>query len=154
MKRYVAGFMFSFDLRWVALIEKRRPDWQAGKCNAVGGSIEDGETPAEAQRREANEEMGVDTDAWVHFAALSDSRGWTVDFFYYWSTPGVTPVTRTDEPVKFYDVDDVRHDKMPLIGNIPWLLQMALAHVTGKDKTQLFEIKEHAPTELQEVSRA
>jgi len=44
-KTYVAGFMFSPDLENVVLIEKQKPEWQKGKYNAVGGKIEDGETP-------------------------------------------------------------------------------------------------------------
>ena len=46
-KYYVAGFLFSYDLKRVALIQKTKPAWQAGRHNAVGGKIEEGETYAQ-----------------------------------------------------------------------------------------------------------
>ncbi len=39
MKLYVVGFMFTEDEKQVVLIEKKRPEWQAGKLNGVGGKI-------------------------------------------------------------------------------------------------------------------
>ena len=45
IKEYVAGFLFSRDGSLLALILKNKPDWQKGKLNAIGGKIEDGETP-------------------------------------------------------------------------------------------------------------
>ena len=35
---YACGFLFSDDRRHVVLIRKRRPAWQAGKLNGVGGN--------------------------------------------------------------------------------------------------------------------
>jgi 8-oxo-dGTP pyrophosphatase MutT (NUDIX family) len=42
----------------VLFILKKRPAWQKGRLNLVGGKIEDGETPDEAARRELKEEAG------------------------------------------------------------------------------------------------
>jgi 8-oxo-dGTP diphosphatase len=46
MQTYACGFLFSLDRTRVLLIRKRRPAWQAGRLNGVGGKIEPGETPA------------------------------------------------------------------------------------------------------------
>ena len=43
----------------VLLIEKNRPEWQAGRYNLPGGKIEEGETPEAAAVRELEEEAGI-----------------------------------------------------------------------------------------------
>ena len=45
MMNYCAGFLFDPEKELVVLIEKQKPAWQKGKLNAVGGKIEQGETP-------------------------------------------------------------------------------------------------------------
>lgn len=87
MTEYVCGFMFSEDKENVLLIEKDRPDWQAGKLNGVGGKIEftspnfqqEGiESPSQAMTREFYEEVGIITETkdWELFAISEgkDSR--------------------------------------------------------------------------------
>ena len=59
MQTYACGFLFSLDRQRVLLIRKRRPAWQAGKLNGLGGKIEPGETPDAAARREVLEETGL-----------------------------------------------------------------------------------------------
>lgn len=59
LQRYVLGFIFDVDGREVVLIEKRRPSWQAGLLNGIGGKIEAGETPIQAMERECREECGL-----------------------------------------------------------------------------------------------
>jgi 8-oxo-dGTP diphosphatase len=61
--RYVLGFMLDPRRQRVSLIRKNKPAWQAGKLNGIGGSIEKGETPAEAMAREFLEETGVPTSS-------------------------------------------------------------------------------------------
>lgn len=67
-QHYVVGYAFRPDMGAVALIEKRKPAWQVGKLNGVGGKIEPGETPVEAMVREFKEEAGVWIEAmrWLH----------------------------------------------------------------------------------------
>lgn len=60
MKRYVCGFVFDGSRSHVLLIRKTKPKWQQGMLNGIGGSIEPGESPMEAMRRESIEETGVD----------------------------------------------------------------------------------------------
>src|SRR5205823_2965059 len=45
---YACGFLFSADRAQVLLIRKRRPVWQCGKFNGIGGKLEAAETPLEA----------------------------------------------------------------------------------------------------------
>lgn len=82
MTRYVAGFMFSEDRPRVLLIEKQRPAWQKGRLNGIGGHIEPGETPWEAQRREFLEEAVFGFDDWKSFAeVIAADQSWSVTFF-------------------------------------------------------------------------
>lgn len=81
MTNYVAGLLFSKDMQWVALVEKKKPAWQYGKLNAIGGKIEEGETPYDAMVREFEEETGVHFTGWYRCAVL-DGPDWQVNFFY------------------------------------------------------------------------
>lgn len=73
MTEYVVGFVFSADRMRLALIEKQKPKWQAGKLNGIGGKVEPGEQHAVAQSREFHEETGVLIlpQYWRKFAVLA-----------------------------------------------------------------------------------
>ena len=72
------------------LISKKRPTWQAGMLNGIGGKIEPGENPLQAMIRECKEECNLDIEDWVvlktvsfgkdetltYFKAYSDMKGW------------------------------------------------------------------------------
>jgi len=123
---YAAGFLFSRDLRWVTLIEKKRPAWQRGKWNAVGGHVEGEETPAQAMRREFREETGCDHDGWCEFLILEACTGNVVHFFHGASDDPVEDTT--DERVAIFRVSNVSEWKTEhsLMYNLPWLVNMAL----------------------------
>jgi 8-oxo-dGTP diphosphatase len=78
--RYVAGFLFNEARTKVLLIRKNKPEWQAGRYNAVGGKIEGDETPLEAMNREFSEEACLSGIDWQPIADLT-GRTWTVHFF-------------------------------------------------------------------------
>jgi 8-oxo-dGTP diphosphatase len=59
MQPYVLGFAFDHSGTRVLLIQKKRPAFQAGRWNGVGGKIEPGEAPVEAMVREFAEETGL-----------------------------------------------------------------------------------------------
>lgn len=80
MVEYVAGFLFSEEGSIVALVEKQKPEWQKGKLNAIGGKIEDGETPLTAMIREFDEEAGLLIADWEEVAVLQGAD-FTVHFF-------------------------------------------------------------------------
>ena len=68
----VLGFMFTPDLKKVALCLKDKPLWQAGKMNGVGGKLEKNETRARCMEREAFEETGVmiPADKWSSLGVI------------------------------------------------------------------------------------
>jgi 8-oxo-dGTP diphosphatase len=125
---YVVGFIFSSDRNKVALIEKLKPEWQAGKLNGVGGKIEaSDESPLDAMVREFEEETGALIAEWRHFCTLS-FRGGYVYFFEHTEWPGELAGTNsvtsmTDEQVGWYDVANIPENAIP---NLRWLIPMAL----------------------------
>lgn len=58
LNRYTVSFIFTPDLDSVWLIEKKKPEWQKGCYNGIGGKIEKGENTLEAAKREIFEESG------------------------------------------------------------------------------------------------
>ena len=128
IQEYVAGFRFSENKDRVLLIEKNRPDWQAGKHNAIGGKIEEGETSIQAMMREFEEETGLQTTAeeWTHFVTLS-GNGWTVDFYKSFSEDIYDSKQMTDEkPWIVYIEDKHVHEFCKIIPNLSWLVPLAL----------------------------
>lgn len=125
----VVGFMFNRDKSFVVLIEKKRPAWQAGKLNGVGGKIELGESPIQAMVREFHEEIGFLTikDDWIPFGILKDDRSYIVHLF--WSVKSLERMSwesPTDEPVWIVSVEKLIARKFATINNLPWLVSIAL----------------------------
>lgn len=125
MKKYVLGFLFSSDLKRVVLIRKDGPDWQVGKLNGLGGSVEDyDESWLSAMSREFREEAGIDISDWnlYHIMNCKDCINYVfssinskIDFVF----------TNETEVVKVYNVKDVL-TQSDLIDSIKWLIPMAL----------------------------
>jgi 8-oxo-dGTP diphosphatase len=123
MTSYCAGFLFNQDKphRHVALILKNHPEWQRGKLNAIGGKIEEGETSAEAMRREFLEEAGMDVPDWQHTVLLCGAD-WNVSFFRAFGD--LTQIkTNEEEIVGIYDVIDLPKIVIP---NLRWLVPLQL----------------------------
>lgn len=116
---YVVGFLF--DDGFVTLIEKKRPAWQAGRLNGVGGHIEAGETPADAMTREFTEEANVCIASW-ELCIVMTGKMWRVYFFATYGS-SMRCETQTDEPLNFVHVT-----KLPdnVIGNLRWLIPLCL----------------------------
>ena len=130
---YCLGFMFDITGRAVVLIRKRRPVWQRGKWNGVGGHVEDGESAIQAMTREFLEETGMATpiDVWTHVAVL---RGQGPDgefrLHIFSSFCGVCNVkTTTDEEVSRFLVSQLPPDA---ISNLTWLIPLCLDSGTRK----------------------
>lgn len=138
-REYVCGFMFELDDLGVLLIRKKRPTWQAGKMNGIGGRIEDGETPEEAMRREFREEAALDHADWRRFCTLRDERGWLVHFF---SAAGeiIKARSQTDESLVCCAVDAIETENV--IPNLRWLIPMAIN--MKHEQISFFEIQERA----------
>ncbi len=134
---YVVGFLFRrppglgpFDE--VALIEKKRPCYLAGKLNGIGGGVERGETPEQAMVREMREESGVETSPydWKLFATLNTERHDRIDFLYSTCDHAVKLQTLTDEPVGWLALSDIQ-DSPKLNPNLHFFIPMALLHIKG-----------------------
>lgn len=126
---YVAGFLFSPSMNSVVLIQKNKPEWQAGKLNGVGGKVEAGETPEQAMTREFEEEAGAHVEGWrlirterfnngavVHFMATTATWSeWTAVRSMTTESVVKVPLDRQYYPAHVY----------PLMYNLPYLIPMA-----------------------------
>lgn len=126
MKQYVVGLLFRKNRTEVALIHKKRPAWQAGLMNGVGGKIGDtipGETPIAAMEREWREETDSVAPYWVHFLETPWRDG--VVHYFLSESDGVKISSPTDEEVDWVRVDDISH--IAVVPNLRWVVPLALA---------------------------
>jgi 8-oxo-dGTP diphosphatase len=126
MKRYTVGFAFTTDEKHVALITKKRPTWQAGSLNGIGGHVEESDTSAAiAQEREFFEETGVVIHAayWECFATLH-GPDYMVHCFRTFTNAVQHMRDMTDEPVCLCPVDLLKTGKR--IPNLDYLIPLAM----------------------------
>lgn len=128
--RYVAGFLADKEGN-VLLVEKKKPDWQKGKLNGIGGKIEGDEKPADAMAREWLEETGEVRGKWRLFCHLVEASEEGAEVFFYAAV--------TERPLRYLFpgnfVNDVGEKVLiipriaiPLaktIDNLRWLIPMA-----------------------------
>lgn len=123
---YAVGFAISGDTDTpnVLLIEKARPEWQAGKLNGIGGHIEPGETPHQAMRREFKEETGLLIHSWGHFLTM-EFPGAVIWFFRTRVSQDTLDKAEslTDEKVICMNIDAVTRNN--IIPNLAWLVPLA-----------------------------
>lgn len=125
--RYVLCFIFNEAREYVVLLEKKRPDWQAGKLNGVGGKLEGSESFLDAVIREVQEETGIKTIAsdWVGVAQLKSSRFIVGCYVCYNDSHYANVRTCTDEKV----IRVLARD-LPVadacISNLQWLVPLCL----------------------------
>ena len=125
MRRAVCGFLFSPSYDHVVLIHKKRPDWQAGKLNGVGGKVEEGEFALDAMRREFQEETGVRIEDWDAFLVLDDQANrFEVTYYRAVCSDLSQCKTTTDEEVEVFQVGAIF--TLPVIHNLTWIIPMAL----------------------------
>jgi len=141
--QFVDALLFSRDLRFVVLIRKTKPAWQAGKLNCVGGKIEPGETPEQAVVREFWEETGVRIENWKRFLDLKLTRDDGELYCFYAIGDTYDIDSKTEEIVSVYNVESLmtRTDTIP---NLRWLVQMALSFEYG-ESSEKFVAQEVAP---------
>lgn len=129
MTTYVCGFLHVGDE--VLLIQKKRPDWQAGLLNGVGGHVEEGESVQQAMVREFREETGVDRPWWwSNFFAIIrgnphiPSQDWCCYFYSAKADHRQYRFTNDDEKLRLVHIHNIhRHPVMP---NLSWLIPMGL----------------------------
>ncbi len=124
----------------MALIDKLRgPPEVKGHWNAIGGKVEDLESPEQAMQREFAEETGVLLEEWHPYAILK-GPGWEVHWFYKSSDRIKDVVSTTDEVVRVVNVDEL--DLLTVVPNLRWLVPMALSMQRG-EKAIGFTVLEH-----------
>jgi len=125
MNHYVLGFAFSSDLERVILIQKRKPDFQHGKLNGVGGKIEASDTSAEnAMMREFSEETAVYIGAWTNFVTMT-GPDWKCLCFFTILSNSVFDSAKTAEH-EFIVRCKVNDLPAACMRNLHWLIPMAL----------------------------
>lgn len=135
MKHYVLGLIFSQHEGRIALLRKKRPAWQAGMLNGIGGHIELGETALQAMVREAAEEVALRfpwPQAWEEIATLRQSRTWDVVVFKTSLPLPNEPeelMGQEDEQVEVYNVNELH--LQDLIPNLHYLVQFAVRKHPG-----------------------
>ncbi len=135
MINYVLGFARTPCRQFVYLIRKRRPEWQAGLLNGIGGKLEPGEYPIDAMVREFREEAGVDIAParWRDFAQVTgrpneggDYEGdWRVCCFSVDLFNGEHPHTMEDEEISAARIDILSGCR--IVPNLSWLVPMAFS---------------------------
>jgi 8-oxo-dGTP diphosphatase len=129
---YVCGFMFSDSLESVALIRKRRPSWQFGLLNGIGGHIEPNETPSLAMVREFSEEAGFPTteSRWLNFASAcgpnNDGTAFDVQFFCATMRDLSELKTMTDEEIEIVNTSHIIIGQERIVGNLQWLIPLCI----------------------------
>lgn len=124
MTEMVLGFMFDQGAHdRTLLIKKRRPEWQAGWWNGIGGKIEAAETPSQAVAREFLEETGIKTryQDWAPTVIML-GPDWLVDVFFALG-PVESAKSCTDEEVKAYNIYNLPAKVIP---NLLWLIPLQL----------------------------
>lgn len=113
------GGLFSPGLTHVALIRKKRPAWQTGLWNLIGGHVED-ESSLACMRREFQEETGYYQYNWDYVAKLHNHGNYIIDIFgaeCYENMPDLK--TTTDEIPAWVLADSLPYDTIP---NIKWIV--------------------------------
>ena len=125
MTQYVLGFAFNSAKDYVVLINKKKPEWQKGSFNGVGGKIEPNESPEFAMVREFVEETGVSTtmDEWQQVAYMAGD-GWCCYVYTIHGDDLMYAETKTDEMIHVLPVQDVLKGDYPMISNIPFLIEL------------------------------
>lgn len=127
--------MFDKSCKKVALIKKSKPQWQLGKLNGIGGKIEKNETAYQAMIREFEEETGVTCQHWNEFCTMK-SPSWVV--FCFASNGRLSDLkSMTNEQVKVIQLKNLK--KAKIIGNLHWLLPLALSGERIEARYRFFE---------------
>lgn len=141
---YVCAFLFDDQCTEVMLILKKRPTWQAGKFNGIGGQVREDETHRQALRREFAEETGVtDSKGWYMFARVKyGNTGAHVSYFALADSDVFRRAeTQTDEQLVPLELDKI--DRVDgLLPDLRWLIPMAVYQVSSEGRDIHAEIDE------------
>ena len=135
MTKYVVGFLIDTNFN-VVLIRKNKPRFQADKLNGPGGKIEEGETPAEAMKREFAEEAGVIFEGWKLFTKMTDDSMDQNDNYELYVFKGFVEDVReiavksmTEELIEIHNIKQLFDEQ--ILPSAMWLITMALDNGTN-----------------------
>ena len=103
-------------------MRRTRPVWQAGRVNALGGRLLQGEGAAAAARREVREECGVDVPEWREVLVWEDAE-YVMHVMRAESERAREARTLEDQEVFLADVNALPDN---VIDNLRWLVPLAL----------------------------
>lgn len=148
--RYVAGFLFSVDMKRVALIRKTKPEWQSGKLNGIGGKVEAGEGPNEAMVREFREEAGASIEIWENTIIL-EGDGFRVFFYVSYAEDSILDglQSMTEEKIEIIDVASIGHDVIP---NLHWIIPLSMDDAIQKPIYIVEKPAKQQPNRTKEVN--
>lgn len=121
-RSYVLALLFTANRRQVVLMRRTRPVWQAGRVNALGGRIKEGEKSSDAARREAREECGVDVAEWREVLVWEDAE-YRMHVLSAVSELASGARTMEDQEVFLADVAALPAN---VIDNLRWLVPLTL----------------------------
>lgn len=133
MKFYVMGFIFDKAKENVLLIEKRKPDWQAGHWNGIGGKIkvignlsEIDPNPLAAMRRECREEIGGFGHNWEHCLTFNCPGGTVFVFKAVSPTEEIMYEQLETEQLEVWPVNALPDNVM---ANLKWIIPVCLSTI-------------------------
>ena len=94
--KYSCGLIFNEDKTEILLVRKRRPSWQIGMFNGIGGKVDGYESALECMIRKSKEETTIIDENWREIAKLrGDDLSWCVVFFaiYNQDFKKISPLT-------------------------------------------------------------
>ncbi|MCG8687380.1 MAG: NUDIX hydrolase [Desulfobacterales bacterium] len=128
MDKFVVGFAYTNDGR-VLLMEKRRPKWQRGFLNGIGGKMEADETPRAAMTRESMEEAGLDLE-WAYRGILRglnyDGRPFECHLFYAYDARVKKFKQMEDEALGLYQTSDIHNHH--ILNHLNFLIPFGLCN--------------------------
>jgi len=125
MKHYVMGFIFNKAKNRVLLVKKKRPEWQAGKWNGIGGKIDDtDESPLVAMNREALEE--TESSFIFHHCITFVCQGGTVFVFKAVCYDQIHFEQVEDELLQVCDLDTLPAN---IDADLKWILAVCLSTI-------------------------
>lgn len=129
MQHYVLGFIFSRNKEKILLVKKKRPEWQAGRWNGIGGKIKEEDTsPLAAMWRECSEEINR-VHNWEHCITFVCSGG-TVFVYRAFNYAGDIDTILynqiEDEPLKVWRLDDLPENRD---ADLNWLVAVCLSTI-------------------------
>lgn len=126
MIEYSVGFLHNDED--VALVRKNRPAWQDGLLNGIGGKIEEGESPHDAQVREFHEEAGRFVGPWEHFLTLEGPSARIYCFAIYDEKNEHIYKLETveDEPIEIWNMLDLNGCRVDAetVPNLEWIVPL------------------------------